>query len=133
MRSIDLPIALATISFLSLARSYAQLMYRPPARLFVVNFISRCNVDPNKLQEKDNAVHRKLYLRANQGPPDSNEPIEVNCVCDNKSLNAAELMALCASCIKQQSDKTDGLSRTTPSECPNCNLLMLEENQTLTH
>ena len=130
MRSTDLLVALAA-GFATVLSEELRATDVPSACSTIcqpiVSLTGTCDVDPNEPQATDDAMRRKLYLRAGQGSDDADETIEANCICKNKSFDVAGVMALCASCIKQNG-KADGMSRPTPSECGNGNLLMLEQN-----
>lgn len=76
----------------------------------IVDLTTTCDIDPNEA-DTDNDKRRKLRLRESE---DSKEAVEANCICTNKSFDVAAVMALCASCMAQNSQTTEG---TNSREC----------------
>lgn len=72
----------------------------------IISLTNTCDIDSN---EKDGNKRKRqiLYPRA-EG--DSDEAIEAECICKNKSFDVANIMALCASCITQNGHKKKGTS-----------------------
>ncbi|KAL6404525.1 hypothetical protein AUP68_13918 [Ilyonectria robusta] len=70
----------------------------------IVELTNTCDIDPNET-DNDNDKRKKLRLR---GRGESEEAIEANCICTNKSFDVAAVMALCASCMAQNSQTTEG-------------------------
>ncbi|KAH7231978.1 hypothetical protein B0J15DRAFT_197282 [Fusarium solani] len=78
----------------------------------IVDLTNTCDVDPNEA-DKDNDKRRKLRLRESD---EADETIEANCICTNKSFDVAAVMALCASCMAQNSQKTEDVDKIM-SQC----------------
>lgn len=78
----------------------------------IVDLSGTCDIDPNEadMADNDNMRRRELGLRADQdgGNDGSDEAIEANCICTNKSFDVAGIMALCASCIAQNGKAAGG-------------------------
>ncbi|KAF9765254.1 hypothetical protein IL306_002503, partial [Fusarium sp. DS 682] len=55
-------------------------------------------------EDNDNDKRTKLRLRERS---EAEESIEANCICTNKSFDVAAVMALCASCMVQNSQDTE--------------------------
>jgi hypothetical protein len=72
----------------------------------IVDLTNTCDIDP-KEADKDNDKRIKLRLRERN---EAEESIEANCICTNKSFNVAAVMALCASCMVQNSQDTEGIN-----------------------
>lgn len=70
----------------------------------IVDLTNTCDIDPNEA-DTDNDKRRKLRLRETE---ESDEAIEANCICTNKSFDVAGVMGLCASCISQNGNTSDG-------------------------
>ncbi|KAF2193595.1 hypothetical protein K469DRAFT_541092, partial [Zopfia rhizophila CBS 207.26] len=60
----------------------------------IVQLTNACDVDPGKVNDDDN------------DGPESDEAIEAQCICSNKSFNVGSIAALCASCIQQNGNGT---------------------------
>ncbi|KAG6355092.1 hypothetical protein INS49_004173 [Diaporthe citri] len=78
----------------------------------IVDLTNTCDIDPNEA-DTDNDKRRKLRLRQTE---ESDEAIEANCICTNKSLDVAGVMGLCASCISQNGNTSDDASKIM-SQC----------------
>ncbi|KAJ3455217.1 hypothetical protein MRS44_013817 [Fusarium solani] len=78
----------------------------------IVDLTNTCDVDPNEA-DKDNDKRRKLRLRESN---EADEAIEANCICTNKSFDVAAVMALCASCMAQNSQNTEDVDKLM-SQC----------------
>lgn len=74
----------------------------------IVDLTNTCDIDPN---ETDNDKRKILRLRQTE---DSDEAIEANCICTNKSFDVAGVMGLCASCISQNGNTSDGENPPPP-------------------
>lgn len=70
----------------------------------IVDLTNTCDIDPNET-DSDNDKKRKLRLRQRE---EDDEAIEANCICTNKSFDVAGVMGLCASCIAQNGNTSDG-------------------------
>jgi hypothetical protein len=70
----------------------------------IVDLTNTCDIDPNEM-DMDNDKRRKLRFRKAE---ESDEAIEANCICTNKSFDVAGVMGLCASCISQNGNTSDG-------------------------
>jgi hypothetical protein len=70
----------------------------------IVDLTDACDTDPTEA-DTDKDKRRKLRLRQTE---DSDEAIEADCICTNKSFDVAGVMGLCASCISQNGNKSDG-------------------------
>ena len=70
----------------------------------IVDLTNTCDVDP-KEGDIDSDKRRKLRLRESE---EADEAIEANCICTNKSFDVAAVMALCASCMAQNNQTTEG-------------------------
>lgn len=70
----------------------------------IVDLTNTCDIDPNEM-DMDNDNRRRLRLRQTG---ESDEAIEANCICTNKSFDVAGVMGLCASCISQNGNTSDG-------------------------
>ncbi|KAF2271509.1 uncharacterized protein EI97DRAFT_364670, partial [Westerdykella ornata] len=66
----------------------------------IVQLTNTCDIDPDK--SEDNAAENS---NDNDGA-ESDEPIEAQCICSNKSFNVASIAALCASCIQLNGNRT---------------------------
>lgn len=70
----------------------------------IVDLTNTCDVDPQET-DMDKAKRGKVHLRQAE---ESDEAIEANCICTNKSFDVAGVMGLCASCITQNGNTVDG-------------------------
>ncbi|CAM1501514.1 Fc.00g034980.m01.CDS01 [Cosmosporella sp. VM-42] len=70
----------------------------------IVDLTNTCDVDL-KEGDIDKDRRRKLHLRESE---EADEAIEANCICTNKSFDVAAVMALCASCMAQNNQTTEG-------------------------
>lgn len=70
----------------------------------IVDLTNTCDIDPNE-KDTDNDKKRKMRLRQRE---EDDEAIEANCICTNKSFDVAGVMGLCASCIAQNGNTSDG-------------------------
>lgn len=70
----------------------------------IVSLTNTCDIDPN---EKDNDKDKRQLL-TNREEVEDDEAVEAECICKNKSFNVPTVMALCASCIAQNGQKTNG-------------------------
>lgn len=73
----------------------------------IVDLTNTCDIDP-KETDNDNDKRRKLRLRGSDEFDE--EAIEANCICTNTSFDVAAVMALCASCMSQNSRSTEGMN-----------------------
>ncbi|KAG8158629.1 hypothetical protein KVR01_011751 [Diaporthe batatas] len=78
----------------------------------IVDLTNTCDVDPQEM-DMDKAKRGGLLLRRAE---ESDEAIEANCICTNKSFDVAGVMGLCASCIAQNGATTDDASKIM-SQC----------------
>ncbi|KAF5711765.1 hypothetical protein FMUND_8824 [Fusarium mundagurra] len=76
----------------------------------IVDLTNTCDIDP---KEADNDKGTKLRLRERS---EAEESIEANCICTNKSFDVAAVMALCASCMIQNSQDTEDVDKIM-SQC----------------
>ncbi|RBR21963.1 uncharacterized protein FIESC28_04676 [Fusarium coffeatum] len=72
----------------------------------IVELSNTCDIDP-----KENKIHDKrgdffLVARSKE-----EEAIEANCICTNKSFDVESVMALCASCMQQNSDDAEDVEK----------------------
>ncbi|KAH6974750.1 hypothetical protein EDB80DRAFT_757810 [Ilyonectria destructans] len=74
----------------------------------IVDLTNTCDIDPNEA-DNDNDKRRKLRLR--ESDESDEEAIEANCICTNTSFDVAVVMALCASCMSQNSQSTEANSQ----------------------
>ncbi|KAH7231103.1 hypothetical protein BKA59DRAFT_409235 [Fusarium tricinctum] len=71
----------------------------------IIDLTNICDVDPkeaDKNSEGDKTIKLRLHKRKK-----AEESIEANCICSNKSFDVAAVMALCASCMVQNSKDTE--------------------------
>ncbi|EXM15580.1 hypothetical protein RAB80_017590 [Fusarium oxysporum f. sp. vasinfectum] len=78
----------------------------------IVDLTNTCDIDP-KEADKDNDTRTKLRLRERN---EAEESIEAKCICTNKSFDVAAVMALCASCMVQNSQDTEDVDKIM-SQC----------------
>ncbi|PNP61518.1 hypothetical protein FNYG_13805 [Fusarium nygamai] len=78
----------------------------------IVDLTNTCDIDP-KEADNDNDKGTKLRLRERN---EAEESIEANCICTNKSFDVAAVMALCASCMVQNSQDTEDVDKIM-SQC----------------
>ncbi|KAI7769711.1 hypothetical protein LZL87_003201 [Fusarium oxysporum] len=78
----------------------------------IVDLTNTCDIDP-KEADNDNDKGTKLRLRERS---EAEESIEANCICTNKSFDVAAVMALCASCMVQNSQDTEDVDKIM-SQC----------------
>jgi hypothetical protein len=71
----------------------------------IVDLTNTCDIDPNEGDADDDDQGKKLRLRQSE---DDEEAVEASCICKNKSFDVAAVMALCASCMAQNSQDTEG-------------------------
>ncbi|CAF3526897.1 unnamed protein product [Fusarium graminearum] len=65
----------------------------------IVDLSNACDIDPKENKTKDKRGDFLLVARSK-----AEEAIEANCICTNKSFDVASVMALCESCMVQNSD-----------------------------
>jgi hypothetical protein len=70
----------------------------------IVDLSNACDIDPKENKTKDKRGDFLLVARSK-----AEEAIEANCICTNKSFDVAAVMALCASCMTQNSEDTTGM------------------------
>ncbi|KAL6409065.1 hypothetical protein AUP68_05434 [Ilyonectria robusta] len=75
----------------------------------IVDLTNTCDIDPNETDKR-----RKLRLR--KSDESGEEAIEANCICTNTSFDVAAVMALCASCMSQNSQSTEDVDKIM-SQC----------------
>ncbi|EXL44520.1 hypothetical protein FOCG_13490 [Fusarium oxysporum f. sp. radicis-lycopersici 26381] len=78
----------------------------------IVNLTNACDIDP-KGPEKHSDRRRDLVILDHE---DDDEPIEAACICTNKSFDVEGVMALCASCMAQNSKDTEDIDKIM-SQC----------------
>lgn len=71
----------------------------------IVDLTNACDVDPEGM-DMDKAKRSKIHLRQAE---ESDEAIETNCICTNKSFDVAGVMGLCTSCLTQNRNTEDGI------------------------
>ncbi|KAH7146168.1 hypothetical protein EDB81DRAFT_934062 [Dactylonectria macrodidyma] len=79
----------------------------------IVDLTNICDIDPNE-EDSDNDKRRKLRLR--EYDESDEEAIEANCICSNTSFDVAAVMALCASCMAQNSQHSEDVDKIM-SQC----------------
>lgn len=73
----------------------------------IVSLTNTCDINPNEKDDDDDMNKRQLLDARDADETD--ERIEAECICNNKSFNVPTVMALCASCIAQNGRKTEGM------------------------
>ncbi|KAH8662691.1 hypothetical protein BGZ61DRAFT_593493 [Ilyonectria robusta] len=79
----------------------------------IVDLTNTCDIDPN---ETDNDDDKRRKLRLRESNESDEEAIEANCICTNTSFDIAAVMALCASCMSQNSQSTEDVDKIM-SQC----------------
>ncbi len=88
----------------------------------IVTLTNTCDINPdddNNNNTSGGKGRRGLHLRrrpeddngggGKESPDDeSDEPIEAQCICTNKSFNVQRVAALCAACLTQNGGETEG-------------------------
>jgi len=74
----------------------------------IVDLSNTCDIDPKESRIRDKRGDFLLVARSKE-----EEAIEANCICTNKSFDVESVMALCASCMQQNSDDAEGTSSET--------------------
>ncbi|RGP69229.1 mrna 3 -end-processing yth1 [Fusarium longipes] len=72
----------------------------------IVDLSSTCDIDPKENKTMDKRGRFLLMARSK-----AEEAIEANCICTNKSFDVAAVMALCASCMGQNSEDTEDIQK----------------------
>lgn len=72
----------------------------------IVELSNTCDIDPKENKIRDRRGDFLLVARSKE-----EESIEANCICTNKSFDVESVMALCASCMKQNSDDAEGTNK----------------------
>ncbi|CAG7561800.1 unnamed protein product [Fusarium equiseti] len=65
----------------------------------IVDLSNTCDIDPKESRIRDKRGDFLLIARSKE-----EEAIEANCICTNKSFDVESVMALCASCMQQNSE-----------------------------
>lgn len=84
----------------------------------IVDLSNTCDIDPKENKTKDRRGDFLLAIRSK-----AEEAVEANCICTNKSFDVATVMALCASCMAQNSSDAEGMKSNTiflASEADQC-------------
>lgn len=74
----------------------------------IVDLSNTCDIDPKENRIRDKRGDFFLVARSKE-----EEAIEANCICTNESFDVESVMALCASCMQQNSDDAEGMSSNT--------------------
>ncbi|GKU05900.1 unnamed protein product [Fusarium langsethiae] len=72
----------------------------------IVDLSNACDIDPKENKTKDRRGDFLLVTRSK-----AEEAIEANCICTNKSFDVATVMALCESCMLQNSDDAEDVQK----------------------
>lgn len=95
----------------------------------IVDLTNTCDIDPQEM-DRDQDKRRNLRLRQ---ADESDEAIEADCICTNKSFDVAGVMGLCASCIAQNGNTADGESAPPPPHLMILSALVWRGGETQTH
>ncbi|KAM5372468.1 hypothetical protein ACJZ2D_007506 [Fusarium nematophilum] len=81
----------------------------------IVDLTTTCDIDPEEADPEADTDNdkRRLRLRQRDG---ADEAIEAECICTNKSFDVEGVMALCASCMAQNSDDSEDVDKIM-SQC----------------
>ncbi|KAL4728178.1 hypothetical protein ACLX1H_004915 [Fusarium chlamydosporum] len=72
----------------------------------IVDLSNTCDIDPKENKTKDRRGDFLLAIRSK-----AEEAVEANCICTNKSFDVATVMALCASCMAQNSSDAEDVEK----------------------
>lgn len=92
----------------------------------IVTLTNTCDINPD-------GTRRRLLRREadkDDGAPDdeSDEAIEAQCICSNKSFNVGSVAALCAACLSQNRGETEGEFVQTHLASLPCQVTRLTKN-----
>ncbi|SPJ73981.1 uncharacterized protein FTOL_03711 [Fusarium torulosum] len=80
----------------------------------IIALTNTCDIDPKKA-DNNNDGDKTIKLRLRK-KSETEESIEANCICSNKSFDVAAVMALCAGCMAQNSQDTEDVDKIM-SQC----------------